>query len=380
MSAEHQDLISICIPTCNRPDLLLIAIESCFEQDYRPLEILVGDDSKSDSTALALQSLQCPAGVTLRYMHNVPSLGQSGNVNALFAQASGARLALLHDDDLFCPDGLAALVDRWRSAPGTVCVFGRQVAVTHSGSIDVANTVYLDHLYERDVLKPGPQPSPIAVGLLQHLPNNCFLVDAELARKTSYRSEREVGQAVDADFGIRLGANAGDASFVFVPHFVSAYRQTAQSIARSAARNQDHHLLYQDIDEMSVPAADEAAKMTFLKRIGPSSVLDAANAGNRRLANTIKKSPHFGKSALSPHSVIAAVSIAWPSVGRRIRPVLKQVARIGQTAAISRQTREMQSSEHSGGRQSSAGRGVSEDLAVVAQIERRMSSLGWVRT
>jgi glycosyltransferase involved in cell wall biosynthesis len=30
-------LITICIPTCRRPDLLREALESCFRQDYRAL-------------------------------------------------------------------------------------------------------------------------------------------------------------------------------------------------------------------------------------------------------------------------------------------------------------------------------------------------------
>ena len=33
----HADLISICIPTYRRPELLLEAIRTCFLQDYRPL-------------------------------------------------------------------------------------------------------------------------------------------------------------------------------------------------------------------------------------------------------------------------------------------------------------------------------------------------------
>lgn len=380
LSAEQQELISICIPTCNRPDLVQIAIKSCFAQDYRPLEILVGDDSNSDATSLILQSLPCPAGIFLNYTRNVPSLGQSANVNALFARASGARLALLHDDDLFCPDGLAALIKGWRSVPDSVCVFGRQVAVTQCGSVDVANTLYLDHLYERDVLKSGPQRSSIAAGLLQHLPNNCFLVKSELARKTLYSSEREVGQAVDADFGIRLGLNAVNASFVFVPHFVSAYRLTARSIARSADRNQDHHLIFEKVEEISVPVEDEPAKLTFLTRIGPSSVLDAANAGERQLACDIMRSPYFGKSALSPHSLVAAVSIAWPSLGRALRPTLKKVAKLGQAASITKQARLVHLLQHSRGGEVSMDHDISETLAEVLQIERRMRNLDWIRT
>jgi glycosyltransferase involved in cell wall biosynthesis len=44
--------------------LLKEAIESCFIQDYRPLEILIGDDSKDDATARLVETLDAPSGVT----------------------------------------------------------------------------------------------------------------------------------------------------------------------------------------------------------------------------------------------------------------------------------------------------------------------------
>src|SRR4051812_26501670 len=48
--AVVSDLITICIPTYRRPSLLLSCLQTCFMQDYRPLEIDIGDNSPNDQT------------------------------------------------------------------------------------------------------------------------------------------------------------------------------------------------------------------------------------------------------------------------------------------------------------------------------------------
>ncbi len=42
--------VSICIPTRNRKDALMVCLESCLAQNYRPLEIVVYDDASTDGT------------------------------------------------------------------------------------------------------------------------------------------------------------------------------------------------------------------------------------------------------------------------------------------------------------------------------------------
>ena len=42
--------VSICLPTCNRPELIVECIDSCLAQTYGNLEIVIGDDSKDERT------------------------------------------------------------------------------------------------------------------------------------------------------------------------------------------------------------------------------------------------------------------------------------------------------------------------------------------
>src|SRR5271155_1251140 len=109
----HADLITICIPTYRRPALLREAIETCFLQDYRPLEILVGDDSGNDAALQVTRSLQLPPGIAIRHVVHEHPLRQARNVNWLFNNASGSRCLLLHDDDGLVQGGLDKLVSAW---------------------------------------------------------------------------------------------------------------------------------------------------------------------------------------------------------------------------------------------------------------------------
>ena len=83
------ELISICIPTYRRPSLLRAGVESCLRQAYRPLQILIGDDSGDRRGVDALETLQLPTGVICRHVVHDPPLRQAGNVNWLFANADG---------------------------------------------------------------------------------------------------------------------------------------------------------------------------------------------------------------------------------------------------------------------------------------------------
>jgi hypothetical protein len=320
--------ITICIPTMNRPALLAEAIKSCFLQHYRPLEILIGDNSGHDDSEKMVALITPPNGVRIRYERDAVPRGQSNNVNWLFDSAAAPRLVLLHDDDLLLPHALDAMNDEWLRNSEAVCVFGKQLVVDAGGQVDPEETIALNTMYQRTQKESGPQRSSMEVGLLQRIPNNGFLIQTELARAVRYRTEAEVGHAVDADFGIRLGAAAPCGSIVFINAFVSAYRLTSASIMRSDAIRQGHHLFYEAVLSMSLSPEDKAPQTALLRRIAPGALLDAANVGRRGLAWSILTSKFYAPSALSLHTLAAMLSLVSPRLGELSRPMMKRVRRM----------------------------------------------------
>ena len=98
-------LITVVIPTRNRPELLLRAIRSVFAQTYTEFEIIVVIDGHDADSIEALSSIRDPR---LRYIEIANGGGgnQARNLGASMANADW--IALLDDDDEWLPGKLQA--------------------------------------------------------------------------------------------------------------------------------------------------------------------------------------------------------------------------------------------------------------------------------
>ena len=152
-------LVSICIPAWERTDLLVEAVRSCLAQTYRNIEVVIADDSRSDTVAAALKPFASDQRV--RYYRNPRRLGQAGNVNRLFELARGDRLMLLHDDDLLFSDAVETLDRCWRENPDLIACYGKQYVIGHSGGDLPDATRDFDRSYHRTPAarrRSGEQP------------------------------------------------------------------------------------------------------------------------------------------------------------------------------------------------------------------------------
>jgi glycosyltransferase involved in cell wall biosynthesis len=96
-------LVSVVIPTRNRPELVLRAVASVAGQTYRNLEIIVVIDGPDSQTEAALRAI---ADSRLRVLALPESLGGSDARNAGVAAADGKWIAFLDDDDEWLPEKL----------------------------------------------------------------------------------------------------------------------------------------------------------------------------------------------------------------------------------------------------------------------------------
>ncbi|MBP2634708.1 MAG: glycosyl transferase, group 2 family [Firmicutes bacterium] len=94
-------LVSILIPTYNRPDYFKLALDSAVNQTYKNIEIIVGDDSTDNRTENLVQKEYLGHYNNIVYYHNKKNLGQFDNDLKLFAMAKGEYINYLMDDDLF---------------------------------------------------------------------------------------------------------------------------------------------------------------------------------------------------------------------------------------------------------------------------------------
>jgi glycosyltransferase involved in cell wall biosynthesis len=113
--------VSIIIPTRNRREYLLQALDSVFAQTYRDCEVIVVDDGSADDTADALAPLVRDG--RLRHVRQ-PYSGPPSARNRGLGEARGAYIALLDDDDLWPADKLAWQVEALDANVDAVLVYG----------------------------------------------------------------------------------------------------------------------------------------------------------------------------------------------------------------------------------------------------------------
>lgn len=100
-------MISVCIPTYNRPDLISRAIDSVLSQNYDDYELLIHDnseDTRTEEVVLAYNDSR------ITYKRHKKNIGLNGNWNSLIKCARSEYIKFLNDDDILLPDCLSTLV------------------------------------------------------------------------------------------------------------------------------------------------------------------------------------------------------------------------------------------------------------------------------
>ena len=97
-------VISVCLPTFNRVNLLQECLPTILRQTCKEIEVLVADNCSTDGTANFMAQCRDPR---VRYYRHAQNLGPYPNMNYLLEQAKSQYVCILHDDDLYAPDFLA---------------------------------------------------------------------------------------------------------------------------------------------------------------------------------------------------------------------------------------------------------------------------------
>lgn len=268
--------VSVCLPTCNRADLVRRCIDSCLMQTHTNIEIVIGDDSRDDATAHLIAS-RYPNEPRIRYRRNVPALGQARNVASLFERASGDKILLIHDDDYLLAHGIELLLTQWERHPDLDIAFGKQYETDHRGHIDYAASRRLNAAYHRTAPAAGLQVPPGRTGIVQMFPNNGWLANAALVKRIGYHER--YGTCCDFVFGTQLCMAAQ--RVCYVDQYVSCYRKTDVSVSQ-ATRHTTHAsslAAWHFLTGLALPPELEPARRLSLRRLVP--IVVSLHARNR---------------------------------------------------------------------------------------------------
>lgn len=105
-------LVSVLIPTYNRPHYFKIAIDSVLAQDYPNIEIIITDDSTNDETYSIVAPL-ITSFSNIRYYKNNVRLGGVKNFQKSLLQSTGEYINFLMDDDFFHPKKISTMIKHY---------------------------------------------------------------------------------------------------------------------------------------------------------------------------------------------------------------------------------------------------------------------------
>lgn len=193
-------LVSICIPTYNRPADLLVVVQDILAQTYKNIEVVVTDDGDETQTRAHL----APVMDRIRYCPNAKRLGIYGNWNRSIAEARGQLIGVYHDHDRYDPTIVERCVELFLRSDrvGIVHVAAEQMdhgmRATHPDMPEIANGKWFA---ERQ-----------ANLWWSYVAHGCMMVRADLYRRLGTFDESK-GIVADMDMLVRFALEC-DVGFV----------------------------------------------------------------------------------------------------------------------------------------------------------------------
>jgi hypothetical protein len=133
-STDEAPRVSILIPSSN-PRYFLECLDSAIAQTYRPIEIIICDDSDGDAIPAMVASRQRQADI--RYVKNPVRLKARGNYAKCLSLAHGEYIKYLNDDDVLAPDCVRTLLGAFLRIPDlALATSHRRLIDAHSRVID----------------------------------------------------------------------------------------------------------------------------------------------------------------------------------------------------------------------------------------------------
>ena len=150
-------LVSVVIPTYERPAYLRLALASALEQSYPHLEIIVHDNASEQNSSAVVDAFADPR---IRFYRNAHTVGQTKNILAAVSKAAGKYVAILGDDDVWQPDFIATLLAPMEADPEIVVAFCDHDIIDADGRVDVEKTEEVTRRFGRRAVNDGTHRPP----------------------------------------------------------------------------------------------------------------------------------------------------------------------------------------------------------------------------
>ncbi|MEO7166354.1 MAG: glycosyltransferase [Spartobacteria bacterium] len=275
-------LVSIIIPTFDRPQYLQEAIDAALAQTHRNVEVLVFDNGTLPET-LAVGEEAARRDERVRFRRNESNLGMSANFNALAAAARGEFLVAIGDDDRLLPDFVARLVGAME--PDFQVGFSNHYLIDGTGRrLEEESRAYTAQ-YGRDKIPAGALENAEAAAWRQSIPMSASLLRTADMQRLGFREDLNTP---DAEFFIRIALEG--ARFIFLPEYLVEYRV---HLGAETASGHWSEQLVECLTPVEVRPEVEPFKRQFLTPIVVNGVSRCLQQGNMEMARRLLRNKYY---------------------------------------------------------------------------------------
>ncbi|MFO1490462.1 MAG: glycosyltransferase family 2 protein [Kiritimatiellia bacterium] len=193
MTPVSRPMVTVVVPTRNRPELLARALASIAAQTWRELQVIVVNDAGCDVAEVVKPFLTRPEDQYLRHDAN---RGLSAARNTALAAAAGKYVAYLDDDDRWLPHHVETLVTALERA-GAAIGYANAIRVRHTrvnGEYTESGRTVADEPWDRTRMVLANYLNPVAFMHTLACVRECGGFDERLTRSE------------DMDLWIRISA------------------------------------------------------------------------------------------------------------------------------------------------------------------------------
>ena len=121
-------LITVAVPSFNQARFLDATLRSIFAQPV-PAEVMLADGGSTDGSQDVIEQWRG----RLTWCRSAPDHGQAASINEAIGRGRAPFVCWLNSDDLFLPEGLAALLAAIQADPSAAVVYGGCLLIDEAG-------------------------------------------------------------------------------------------------------------------------------------------------------------------------------------------------------------------------------------------------------
>ncbi len=216
---DTSPLVSVIIPAYNCENFILESVNSILNQTYKNLEIIILDDSSTDSTYKILTTI---VDNRIKLIRNEKNLYIAENRNKGLKLATGKYIVWQDADDISKPNRIAKLVNFMQSHMEVGICGSYLQSFDENGLKDVRKYETTDTLLRKSIFKYSPVAQPTAI------------IRKSILDKVGYFNP-SFPPAEDLDMSFRIG---NISQFANIPEVLLLYREHQSSNTSTRMKKQ----------------------------------------------------------------------------------------------------------------------------------------------